>query len=121
MKMFSYLFAMSLALCACTSDDDDELMVPQPDTTGTSESVINKVITSMTLNLNTNKVNYTPGETVTFTVEGTLPDGARVRYRQGGTTVATVGVSGSSWTWRVPDADYTGYLADVYTTGFKSG
>lgn len=117
MKMFGYIIAMSLALCACSSEDDDELLVPQPDTTGTSESVINKVITSMTLNLNTNKVSYRPGETVTFTVEGELPSGASVRYRQGNNTIATSAVSGTSWTWKVPQTDFTGYMADIYTTG----
>lgn len=71
---------------------------------------------SLTLSIATDKVCYKPGEQVTLTVtEGTVPEGAIVRYRRAGDEVDTSAVQGTTWTWTAPSADFTGYLAEVFT------
>ena len=69
------------------------------------------------VDLTTDKVRYEPNSTVTFTTKYAFPDGAKVRYLHGNKVVATADISGkTSWTWKVPADNFTGYLAEVYTT-----
>lgn len=66
--------------------------------------------------LNTDRCAYQPGETVTFTASGVMPKDAHVRYRHLGDVVADTLISKNNWTWTVPETDYQGYMAEVYTT-----
>ena len=75
-----------------------------------------KVNASLTVSLFTDKACYKPGETVTFTAVGTVPADAKVRYRTQTEVVAEQAASGQTWTWTAPNADFTGYLVDVYRT-----
>ncbi len=112
MKMNTIILTLvAPLLLACSSDDE---------TMGTVPTEVISPVTAMTaqldLDITTDKALYKPGETIQFSAEGTMPSGARVRYRQGSDVVAEEAVSSSSWTWTAPQTDYTGYMVDVYTT-----
>ena len=79
-------------------------------------SEVTPVTSDLTLSLQTDKACYRPGEAVTFTAGGSLPAGARVRYRHGAEVVAEAAATATTWTWTAPATDFTGYLADVYHT-----
>jgi dextranase len=109
-KMYSLLITMSLMAASCSSTSE---------TPGTpSDTVLQPKDTlkgDLTLDLSTDKAVYAPGETVTFTATGTLPQGTRIRYRHGTTVIGEQTLSAGQWTWTPPQDDATGYLADVYT------
>ena len=64
--------------------------------------------------IETDKCCYSPGETVTLSMTGTLPSGMRVRYRFLGDIIADTLLSARTWTWTTPPEDFRGYLAEVY-------
>jgi len=68
------------------------------------------------LNITTDKSAYNPGDAVTFTIDQALPSTAKVRYKQLGTVLQDVSVSGKTWTWTTPAADFTGYMVELYGT-----
>ncbi|MDB5151849.1 MAG: hypothetical protein JWR54_600, partial [Mucilaginibacter sp.] len=70
----------------------------------------------ITVNVSTDKAAYRPGDIVTFTVDQTLPVAAKVRYKQAGTILQDVAISGKTWTWTAPSADFTGYMVELYGT-----
>ncbi|SES68811.1 dextranase [Prevotella sp. kh1p2] len=114
MKMNSILMLLPLFALSCS--DNDEIQNPG---TGIPTEVVAPAITTtaeLSVALSTDKALYSPGETVSFHADGTLPAGAKVRYRQGSEVVAEEPLSGADWTWKAPAADFTGYLVDVYTT-----
>ena len=112
MKMYSLLLAIPLLCAACSSDNDSPI---DPSTIQPTQSATT-LISDLSLQLSTDKVRYAPGEKVSFTSGSPLPDGAKVRYRQGATVIEEQSLTGTSWTWIPPSTDYTGYLVDVYTT-----
>ena len=110
--MYSLLLAIPLLCAACGSESDtpaapSTISPTQPQTT---------LISNLNLQLSTDKARYAPGEAVSFTSGSPLPDGAKVRYRHGATVIEEQSATGTSWSWTPPSTDYTGYLADVYTT-----
>ena len=115
MRKIIYSVVALLALWSC-NDNDNVTAKPGVDITGEVTDVV-KVCADLTVNLSTDKACYKPGETVTFTATGDIPSGAKVRYRNQTEVVDEQPVSGGSWTWTAPATDFTGYLADVYTTG----
>lgn len=112
MKMYSLLLAIPLLCAACSSDNDSPI---DPSTIQPTQPATT-LISDLSLQLSTDKVRYAPGEKVSFTSGSPLPDGAKVRYRQGATVIEEQSLTGTSWTWIPPSTDYTGYLVDVYTT-----
>jgi dextranase len=112
MKMYSLLLAIPLLCAACSSDNDSPI---DPSTIQPTQPATT-LISDLSLHLSTDKARYAPGEKVSFTSGSPLPDGAKVRYRQGATVIEEQSLTGTSWTWTPPSTDYTGYLADVYTT-----
>ncbi|MDR0938545.1 MAG: glycoside hydrolase family 66 protein [Mediterranea sp.] len=80
---------------------------------GEVTNVVN-VTSDLTVDLSTDKACYRPGETVRFVATGTLPAGAKVRYRTLDAVVAEQDATSDSWTWTAPAADFTGYLVDIY-------
>ena len=114
MRKLIYSVVALMAMWAC-SDDDNVTAKPETDITGEVTDVV-KVNASLTVSLSTDKACYKPGETVTFTAVGTVPADAKVRYRTQTEVVAEQAASGQTWTWTAPDADFTGYLVDVYRT-----
>ncbi len=69
------------------------------------------------LSVSTDKCMYSPGDAVAFTVSGTLPEGAHVRYRKGINAVHDEPLTANQWTWTAPESDFTGYIADIYVPG----
>ena len=114
MRKLIYSVVALMAMWAC-SDDDNVTAMPETDITGEVTDVV-KVNASLTVSLSTDKACYKPGETVTFTAVETVPADAKVRYRTQTEVVAEQAASGQTWTWTAPDADFTGYLVDVYRT-----
>ena len=114
MRKLIYSVVALMAMWAC-SDDDNVTAKPETDITGEVTDVV-KVNASLTVSLSTDKACYKPGETVTFTAVGTVPADAKVRYRTQTEVVAEQAASGQTWTWTAPNADFTGYLVDVYRT-----
>ena len=77
------------------------------------------IVSELTLSLSTDKARYSPGTTVTFTSEGTVPEGKTlfVRYRHGNDIIqkdAFTFTQGNTWTWQPPTNDFVGYLVDIY-------
>jgi len=110
--MYSLILAIPLLCAACSSDNDSPI---DPSTIQPTQPATT-LISDLSLHLSTDKARYAPGEKVSLTSGSPLPDGAKVRYRQGATVIEEQSLTGTSWTWTPPSTDYTGYLADVYTT-----
>ena len=74
------------------------------------------MVSELTLSLSTDKACYSPGSTVTFTSEGTVPEGKTlfVRYRHGNDIIQKEAFTqGNTWTWKTPTNDFVGYLGIV--------
>lgn len=70
--------------------------------------------TYLSIDINTDKAAYKPGETVKFSLKD-MPDGsAKVRYTHLGDVVKEEGLSGKEWSWTPPQDDFKGYMVDVY-------
>lgn len=70
----------------------------------------------LALDVTTDKCAYAAGDVITFTATGAIPSGLRVRYRHLGNVVADEAVNAIEWTWTAPESDFTGYLAELYTS-----
>lgn len=69
------------------------------------------------LSVTTDKAIYNPGENVIFALENSiLPATAKVRYKNLDSVLSESAVTGPIWTWTVPNADYKGYIAEVYAS-----
>ena len=99
---------LSVSLCAATYGVGQAQRLQ----TNSSDTSVSTVVR---MDIQQNKVNYAPGEAVRFTLEGTLPDGAHVRYRYGNTIIGDETLSRPQWTWTPPKDDYRGYLVELYT------
>lgn len=107
------LFALiSVTLCGCSKSGNNtgsgtDLEIPA---NATTPSYSNVTIT-------TDKAAYKPGDEVTFTANNvSLPASAKVRYKHLNTVLSEVPVTGPTWKWTTPATDYTGYMAEVYST-----
>jgi len=69
---------------------------------------------SFSLTIYTDKAMYKPGDQVSFTLNQPLTGNIKIRYRHLGETISESTLSGSSWNWTAPAADFTGYLVDLY-------
>lgn len=102
-NMNKYLFlvlACFICLVACSKDD----------TSSSGEGAIsNKIV-----QLSTDKAFYTPGETVTFTMDNEVTGNVFIRYRHLGEVIKEESAGQKSWTWTTPSKDYTGYMIDIY-------
>ena len=93
MKMNSILMLLPLFALSCS--DNDEIQNPG---SGIPTEVVTPAITTtaeLSVALSTDKALYSPGETVSFHADGTLPAGAKVRYRQGSEVVAEEPLNGA--------------------------
>lgn len=114
MKMNALLIALPLLIGSC-GDDNNSYNDPATVPTDIIQTVV-KTTADLSLTVTTDKAAYKPGETVRFNVtDGTLPASARIRYRHGSEVIAEENLGSTSWTWTAPQADYTGYMADIYT------
>lgn len=63
--------------------------------------------------LKTDKAKYAPGDIVTFTSDKIL-SGFTVRYKHLNNVIKEEPMSGKTWTWTAPAADYKGYMIEIY-------
>jgi dextranase len=110
-RIFFIVFA-AVASFGCSKSGNDmgsgtDLEIPA---NATTPSYSNVTIT-------TDKAAYKPGDEVTFTANNvSLPASAKVRYKHLNTVLSEVPVTGPTWKWTTPATDYTGYMAEVYST-----
>jgi dextranase len=82
--------------------------------TASNPGITNVTTIDTIVALVTNKAVYNPGDVITFSIDKPLPSSAKIRYRHLDQVVAESNVSGTSWTWTAPPADFTGYMVDLY-------
>lgn len=70
--------------------------------------------TYLSIDLNTDKAVYKPGETVHFSMKDNPGNNLKVRYSYLGKVLKEESLSGKSWTWVTPSEDFKGYLVDIY-------
>lgn len=105
-----------LTLLSC-SNDETTAGITIPDNLAGGVTTVTKVNSNLSLDLSTDKACYKPGDVVKFTVVGSVPADAKVRYVSKGKNVGEgQAVSGQQWEWTAPSTDFTGYQVDVYTT-----
>jgi dextranase len=69
---------------------------------------------SFALTVYTDKAMYKPGDVIQFSLNKPLAGNIKIRYRHLGETISEASLSGNSWSWTAPAADYTGYMVDLY-------
>lgn len=111
----SLFISLTLLTASCGGSESEGNTLGNSDSKINEVTVTTKVKSSLSLSLQTDKSCYTPGETICFSAEGTLPTGAMVRYRKGTDVIATGDLKNNNWSWTAPAQDYCGYLADIYT------
>nr|WP_199082493.1 glycoside hydrolase family 66 protein [Pedobacter sp. ASV19] len=73
-----------------------------------------RILLQMDLSVSTDKSSYQPGETIRFAFEGQMPVNASVRYFHLDKLVDRRRLTTKNWTWKAPQADFRGYLAEIY-------
>lgn len=81
----------------------------------TSGNIVTTYPGDTTISITTNKASYKPGDEISFSIDKSLPATAKIRYRQLDNVLAEANVSGLTWHWTAPSADFTGYMVDVYS------
>ena len=108
---------LSLLVASCGGSESDSSQTNgTPADNDSQVTVTTQRKAVLNLSIQTDKACYRPGETITFTANGNMPNGVTVRYLKAGNVVETETVRGSTWTWTAPLSDFTGYLAEVITT-----
>lgn len=110
LKRILIIIALSVLVVACSKSNDEITPDPEP------EIPVNPVTPSYSnVSLVTDKAAYTPGNTVTFTIDNSgLPANVKVRYKYLNEVIDKGTVSGSDWTWQTPATDFRGYTVEVY-------
>ena len=100
MKLSSCLMLSSLTIVGCTRD------MPKNDNPV-------KPVDATALSIYSDKVAYTPGSQVRFTLNKTAAN-LKVRYWHLDTLLSDNTLSGQEWTWKAPLQDFTGYLVELH-------
>lgn len=100
------LLSFSIFSYGCKKDTPE--VVPDAPSNSATPSFANVAI-------ETDKAIYSPGQTVNFTLNQSVPAGAKVRYKHLNDVVAEASITGQTWQWTAPSTDFTGYNAEVYT------
>ena len=115
-KMNLLIAGLLILSTACSNSDDNPAPAPSPVPGGGPSGGVESVTpirSNLSVELNTDKACYAPGEAVRFTASE-VPAGARIRYRSGAEVVKDEPLTATSWTWTPAGADFTGYMAEVY-------
>lgn len=89
------LFILSIIFVILTSCKKDDEAYANPVTPGMT-----------TYTLTSDKASYHPGDKVMLTIN-TVPAGSFVRYRHLNTVLSEEPLTGNSWSWQAPSADFT--------------
>jgi dextranase len=95
-----FLFLSGILSGACSKND---VTPSAPEQTATGAVTIS-----------TDKAAYSPGSTVVFTIDKAIPSDVKIRYRHFSDVVSEQSLTGTTWQWTAPSADFTGYLIDIY-------
>ena len=113
MKKIFYLACCFMLFTSC-KDENATIGINPNDHSGGDVTV--SITAGTEIKLQTDKACYAPGESVTFTADGQVPAGAKIRYRQLGEVVAEQDYTGNSWSWTLPEKDFTGYMVEIYSS-----
>lgn len=111
-KMILASMALTL-MVSCSSSEPSTPSETGGEGGSSSETSVN-ITSNLSVDLSTDKVRYTPGQTIRFKASQ-VAAGAQIRYRNGSDVVATMPMSSAEWTWTAPSADNTGYIVDIFT------
>lgn len=100
-----FLLIFTLMVIGCDRDDDGN---------NTNPGNTNGTVSDGSVLLATDKARYNPGEIVKITSDKSLSDNVKVRYRHLDETLSEKSITGDSWTWKLPNEDFRGYMVDVY-------
>ena len=96
-----FLVLIALLFLHCTQPEDTFNYIPE------ENQLVAEVV------LKTDKAKYAPGDIVTFTSDKIL-SGFTVRYKHLNNVIKEEPMSGKTWTWTAPAADYKGYMIEIY-------
>ena len=113
MKKIFYLVSCFMLFASC-KDENATTGINPSDHSGGDVSV--SITAGPKIRLTTDKACYAPGENVQFTAEGQIPAGTKIRYRQLEEVIAEQDYTGNSWNWALPEQDFTGYMAEIYSS-----
>jgi len=110
-RILCFLLVVASLIYGCKKPNDDTGSIPPiPPVNQITPSYSNIIIA-------TDKAVYSPGDEVTFTIDNSiLPPSTKVRYKHLNTILSEVSITGPSWKWTAPITDFTGYIAEVYST-----
>lgn len=69
---------------------------------------------SYRVNIATDKAFYKPGDKIEFSIDKDLAGSPKVRYKLLNNVIQEVSLTGNTWSWTAPAADFTGYMVEVY-------
>lgn len=96
-----FFVLIALLFLHCTQPEDTFNYIPE------ENQLVAEVV------LKTDKAKYAPGDIVTFTSDKIL-SGFTVRYKHLNNVIKEEPMSGKTWTWTAPAADYKGYMIEIY-------
>jgi len=107
-----FIVFAAVASCGCSVSGNDPGSGTDPEIPANAATPSYSNVT-----IATDKAAYKPGDEVTFTIDNAaLPASAKIRYKHFNTVLSEVPVTGPTWKWTTPATDFTGYLAEVYST-----
>lgn len=104
MKRISYILlaASFVILASCEKEQNTE---NNPVTYGDAY---------MSIDINTDKAAYKPGEKVQFTLKEKPSGTLKIRYSYLGQVLSEEALSSVSWSWTAPAGDFKGYMVDIH-------
>jgi dextranase len=70
--------------------------------------------TYLSIEINTNKARYNPGETVNFSLKKLPGNNVKVRYSYLGNILKEESLNNKTWSWTPPADDFKGYMIDLF-------
>lgn len=101
-KIFIPILLYIIALSSCK------------DPLGTNNDPITYGNTYLSIDINTDKARYNPGEVVKFSIKKLPGNNVKARYSYLGNVLHEEKLNNTSWSWTTPNEDFKGYLVDIY-------
>lgn len=79
-------------------------------------STPNKSSVPTSVFISTDRARYNPNDTIVFSIDKSLPATVKVRYKHFDEKVDETYLTGTTWNWKAPSTDFTGYMVDIYDT-----
>ena len=106
------IFILSLAFLTlgCRKGEQKE----EPEKPSGKVTSVMTITSDLCWEIETDKAIYAPGESVSFSSNGTPTEHTKVRYRAGSKVIRDEPLTEPNWTWKPPTVDGVGYLVEVY-------